>query len=104
MGRSLIELLEWLGRLGRAGGALLLALGLGFVGVSYALSSDALPVSQRLEIVFYSPAVWLYAGLFVLVGLFLLVTGGVWKRDDRFQPMSGVELAAVVKVRPTPFC
>jgi hypothetical protein len=100
-----IQLIELVGRLGRKGGLLFLALGFGFAGIHFALSSDGLPVSERLEVVFYSPAVWGFSGLCFVVGLYLVITdGGAWKRDDRFQPMSAVELTGIVKVRPTPFC
>jgi hypothetical protein len=103
-GNSFVELLEWLGRLGRPGGAVLLLVALVPVGASYALSSQALPTDPHTQVVFYSPALWLLAGFFGLSGLWLLVTGGsAWRRDARFKPMDDRTLADALARTAAPF-
>ncbi len=100
----MIELLETLGRLGRKGGAVFLALGLFFIGINVALQSGVLPINQTLDVVFYSPAAWFFAGMFSLAGLYLVATGGTWKRDTRFKPLSSEQLAAAIETAAPPFC
>jgi hypothetical protein len=97
------ELIAWVGRLGRRGGVLLLLLAAPFVWMSVALSSRTLP-DGATEHLFYAPALWLLAGSFGLTGLYLLVTGGPWRRDTRWTPLAEDALQAAIRSTPAPFC
>jgi hypothetical protein len=103
-GNSFVELLQWLARLGRPGGAVLLLLAAIPLVAAYVLSSQALPSQEHTEVVFYSPAAWLLSGFFGLSGLWLVATGGsAWKRDERFKPMDDGPLAEAVGRTAMPF-
>lgn len=39
-----------------------------------------------------------------VAGLYLLVTGGVWRGDDRFSPVDDAALRAAIETQATPFC
>ena len=70
----LIELLTFMSRLGRPGGVGLLALATVPFFASYRLTSEVLTIDDHQSILFYSPGLWLLAGVLGLPGLWLLIT------------------------------
>lgn len=103
-GNFLLELLEWVGKLGRLGGALLVLLGAGFGVMAYVVSAQG--VEGRYEETFvHFPALWLFCGFLVLGGAWLLVTGGSRsERSSRFAPMDDHTLSIALRDLRTPFC
>jgi len=99
-----IQFIQFVGRLGRMGGVVFLLLAAGFAAAGLRLSWETLPQDRYTEVVWWSPASWMFAGLFGFAGLYLVVTGGIWKRDSRFQPMSSEQLVAAVQNAAVPFC
>ena len=104
MGQTLVQLIEWVGRLGRRGGLVLLALAAIVLFSAQLLASQSLPGPDGVETVFYAPLLWLLEGVFGVAGLYLLVTGGVWRGDDRFSPLDDAALRAAIETQATPFC
>jgi hypothetical protein len=99
----LVELIEWVGRLGRRGGVVLLALSALVIAANRLLWSQRLPGPDG-ETVFYAPLLWILAGVFGVTGLYLLLTGGVWRGDTRFSPLDDEALRAAIETQATPFC
>lgn len=100
----MIEFLELIGKLGRKGGVIMLLAAVLFIAVNLALQTSILPINSTMEVVFYSPAAWFFAGLSTLIGGYLTATGGVWKRDARFKPLSHEQLLAAIETATPPFC
>jgi len=101
--RTAEQILALLGRAGRAGGVVALAVAALFGWTAWSLFDQRLTEGDRSWF-FVAPLTLTLAGAFGLTGLYLLVTGGgVFRADPRFAPMTDAVILERMASQPRPY-